>query len=166
MDTRWTEWGDLYLYDTQAKIKGMLTFKTLPHGSAPRITSMEVFSPDLPDAPGFEFQIASIKSLDEETTLEKIPQEYQDLIRQYPELLTATFKSVENKQGIKHYIETNDAKPCRAKLRKLMPGTPRAEGGKKAWEELVQLGIVEPVDTSKPCTWSSALHLQAKPSGG
>ena len=47
-----------------------------------------------------------------------------------------------------------------------MPGTPRAIEGEKAFKELIELGIVEPVDVSKPVTWSSALHLQPKPSGG
>ena len=63
-------------------------------------------------------------------------------------------------------IRTDGSPPCRAKPRKLMPGSPREVEGKKAFQQLIDLKIVEPVDVSDPCTWSSALHLQQKPSGG
>ena len=47
-----------------------------------------------------------------------------------------------------------------------MVGSPKEVMGKEAWMELAKFGIIEPVDTSKPTLWTSALHLQSKPSGG
>ena len=47
-----------------------------------------------------------------------------------------------------------------------MLGSPREVEGKKAFQELIDLKIVQPVDVNEPCTWSSALHLQPKSSGG
>ena len=47
-----------------------------------------------------------------------------------------------------------------------MLGSPREIEGRKAFQELIDLKIVQPVDVNEPCTWSSALHLQPKPSGG
>ena len=46
-----------------------------------------------------------------------------------------------------------------------MKGSPKEVKGKQNWQELVDLGIVEPVDVSKPTLWSSALHLQPKKCG-
>ena len=50
-------------------------------------------------------------------------------------------------------------------MRPLPAGSRKATVGKKNWMELVELGIVEPVDLSQPTTWSSPLHLQPKSNG-
>ena len=163
----WGQWGDLYLHDQISDSKTLLQFKSVPHLSRPRTTSVECISEDEELQFNIAFEVACIKSLEQNTsTLETLPiqEEYKKLIQNFPGLLKAEFKATESK--VQHYIETGSHPPCRAKMRPLMPGTPKEREGKKAWQELVDLGIVEPIDVSKPCTWASALHLQAKPSGG
>ena len=76
------------------------------------------------------------------------------------------FKNSSSKFNFKHRILTNDESPCTAKMRPLMPGSPKAIEGEKSWRELEALGIVEKVPPDKPIVWSSALHLQPKSSGG
>ena len=168
------EWeGDeLTLFDRKAQIRAKLQFAAIEHASVPTTQAVEILT-DIPDfvvphVDSIAFQIDAIKSLKEENLeeLQKIPQEYQDILNKFPELLEPNFKDQPNKQGISHFIDTSGHQPCKAKPRKLMPGSPREVEGKKAFMELVELGIVEPVDTSQPCNWSSALHLQPKPSGG
>ena len=52
-----------------------------------------------------------------------------------------------------------------SKVRPLPAGSKKAILGKEAFQELIDLDIVEPVDLSQPTLWSSPLHLQLKPSG-
>ena len=96
---------------------------------------------------------------------EKIPQRYQELLDKYPNLLKTEFSAKSKGKPVIHYIHTK-GKPCTAKMRPLMKGSPKEVMGKEAWMELLELGIIEPVDVSKPTLWSSALHLQPKASGG
>ena len=169
------EWeGDTYmLCDPKAQIRTPLHFAALPHMSVPStiaVSSLQNASPSAGiDSVVFQIScIKKLKSVKEENLeeLEKIDQKYQKLISDYSDLLEPNFSDKPNKQGVQHFIQTNDQSPCRAKPRKLMKGSPKEVEGKRNWQELVDLGIVEPVDVSNPTTWSSALHLQAKPSGG
>ena len=96
------------------------------------------------------FEIASMQTLTEEAVgdqnLSQIPPgPYRDLLARYPKLLEQNFKSEDPKNGIIHRIRTGNHPPTRAKARKLLPGSPKAEGGWKAWKELWDLGIVEPI---------------------
>ena len=172
-----SEWvnEELTVYDRVAKIRDTLKFSAIPHQSCPSTKGIEVWTEtceesDLscPVLESISFQIESVKALQSENEEEliKIEKKFQDLINEFPELLQENFKDKPNKQGIKHFIDTGTHPPTKAKTRKLMPGSPREIDGKKAWMELVDLKIVEPVDTSKPTNWASALHLQQKPSGG
>ena len=96
----------------------------------------------------------------------EIPSEYQALLEKYQKLLKTEFTATSKGKKVIHYIDTGHHKPCSAKLRPLMEGSPKEVKGKEAFMELVDFGIVEPVDISKPTLWTSALHLQPKPSGG
>ena len=106
-------------------------------------------------------------SLQSEPEKKEVHEEkYLKLIQKYPSILKPNFKEVNPKLGIKHVIDTGEEPPCKAKTRPLLPGSEKEVKGKKAWDELVELGIVEKVPPNTPVPWSSALHLQPKPSGG
>merc|ERR1712079_218295 len=103
----------------------------------------------------------------EKEVKEVISQEYMDIINKYPEVLKPNFKEAKTKHGITHKIKIKQgASPCTTKVRPLLPGSQKAVEGQKAWQELVDLGIVEKVAANTPVPWSSALHLQPKASGG
>lgn len=55
--------------------------------------------------------------------------------------------------------------PCKAKVRRLLPGSPKAIKGKSAWMQLERLGIVEKVDPAEANTYTSALHFAPKSDG-
>merc|ERR1712115_395850 len=86
---------------------------------------------------------------------------YQKLIKEFPEILKPNFKEI--KHSIVHSIPTGDATPVRSKVRPLLPGSPKAQAGKKAWDEMIDLGIVEKVRADEVNYWSAPLHLQTKP---
>ena len=116
-----------------------------------------------------EFEISCVERQGNELDqkIEDVPEgKYRDLLARFPDILKPNFKTEEPKNGIKHRIRTGSHPPCRAKPRQLLPGSPKAEAGYKAWKQLVDLGIVEPVDPAKPNNWSSPLHLAPKPGGG
>ena len=85
------------------------------------------------------------------------------MVNKLPNLLVPQFQDEESE--VVHYINTGDSIPCRSKVRPLQAGSKKAILGKEAWQELVDLKIVEPVDLSQPTTWSSPLHLQLKANG-
>ena len=166
----WSNWGDCYLYDRKAKIKKLLEYVTLPHQSRPHLESIRVLEESF--TPAMCFDVAAMANCDSADTSSadaekfKIPPEYQTLIDRYPSLLKSEFIAKSNGQNVIHYIDTAQNKPCSARLRPLMKGSPKEIKGKEAWMELVEFGIVEPVDVSKPTLWTSALHLQPKKCGG
>ena len=91
--------------------------------------------------------------------------EYKQLLLRYPDVLKLSFDAEHTKNGILHRIHTGDSPPCRAKMRPLLVGSPKEKAAKKAWQGLIDLGIVEPVDPAKPNNWTSALHFPPKPGG-
>ena len=93
-----------------------------------------------------------------------IPPRYRELLDKYPSLLKTDF-TTEARHKIRHHIDTGENKPCRAKMRPIMPGSPKAVEGERQWRELERLGVVEPVDPAEATTWSSALHLAPKADG-
>ena len=177
-----TEFGDVTLNCPKAKTSAILHYKALPPEQNQGLSSLQLVQ--VCGVDGAErkevvlsknrdllFQISSMQSLTEEEvgsqSLSQIPQgPYRDLLAKYPKLLEQNFKSEDPKNGIIHRIRTGTHPPTRAKARKLLPGSPKAEGAWKAWKELWDLGIVEPVDPNEPNTWSSPLHLAPKPGGG
>ena len=87
--------------------------------------------------------MAAVAGLEEsaETLPQKIPLAYQKLLDEFKSILTPNFKEV--KHSVVHSIPTGDAQPIRSKARPLLPGSPKAIAGKKAWDQMVELGIVE-----------------------
>merc|ERR1711923_142622 len=55
--------------------------------------------------------------------------------------------------------------PYRAKVRHLLPGTPKEVMGKKKWLEMERLGIIKRIEKHETTTWSTALHLAPKADG-
>ena len=102
------------------------------------------------------------KSLETEPCI--IPPEYQKILDNYPEILKVNFHKIP-KHNIIHTIDTGDSKPCKAKPRPVLPGTPKYIAGEKPWKELEELGIIQKVGAGEPTTWSSALHFATKSDG-
>ena len=96
--------------------------------------------------------------------LQAIPATYRALIEKYPQILTPTFQQTPT-HGIEHHIDTGNSSPCHAKVRPLMPGSPKEQKGKAAWKELEKLGVIERVNPKDSNIWTSALHLVQKPDG-
>ena len=72
-------------------------------------------------------------------SLSQIPQgPYRDLLAKYPKLLEQNFKSEDPKNGIIHRIRTGTHPPTRAKARKLLPGSPKAE------DDVGTAGLISP----------------------
>ena len=90
---------------------------------------------------------------------------FRNIINKYPNLTKFHFDKKVPAHNVIHTIETGAAKPVKAKLRPIMKGTEKAIKGKKSWDELVALGIVERVRPDDPTLWTSALHLQPKSDG-
>ena len=65
-----------------------------------------------------------------------------------------------------HRIKLKEnAKPFKSKLRRLLPGSPKAELAHKAFKQLIDLGIVEKVNPSEANLYSSPLHFAPKADG-
>ena len=98
---------------------------------------------------------------------EKIPAKYQAIVDKYPELQKENFQDggKTTKHGVVHSINTGNSRPCTAKVRPLMAGSPKATKGKENWFELEKLGIIERVNAQECNIWTSALNLVPKPDG-
>ena len=156
-----------YFYDKKAKIKKSLDFVSFKHNSRPHLSSIQSMAEEVVDTDDFGmlFSCAPMQQSSEEVADKvEIQPEYKALVDKYPQILKTEFRAKSKGESVIHYIHTKGA-PCKAKLRPLMKGSPKEVKGKQNWQELVDLGIVEPVDVSKPTLWSSALHLQPKKCG-
>ena len=94
----------------------------------------------------------------------QIPSAYAKILAEYPNITKVDFTKPPA-HGIIHEIDTSNHKPCKARVRPVMPGSPKAVQGEKAWREMDRLGIIRKCDPAKPILWSSALHLQPKADG-
>ena len=173
LDLRWGEFGDLFLYDQKAKIQGLLDVKALPKEMSDRHHKLAVLEKggDKESNLSIPFMVAAMQVLDEPESFEEVEDidvipdsPYKEILKKYPDLLKQSFSS-ETEDGIQHKIPTGDATPCKAKLRRLLPGSPKAIKAKEAFMQLVKLGIVEKVDPETPNTWSSPIHFVVKPDG-
>ena len=135
MDFRWGQFDDYYLYDTRAQISTPLQFVKFPKGVLPNIARISKISTTTNDSGrdlAWEaWQVAAIQSISPEK-ISEIPSEYQKLLEKYPSILHADFKNV--KHSIEHAIDT-EGPPVRCKPRPLLPGSPKAIAGQKAWQE-------------------------------
>ena len=83
---------------------------------------------------------------------------YTPILRAYPTLLNHDFRATEVKHGVQHYIET-EGNPVHSRVRRLNPA--KAKSGKKAWDQLLNLGIIRRSNSN----WSSPLHMEPKADG-
>ena len=163
LDFVWNEFGDITIRDKKANINATLTYKAIPLEQSIKLKKLAKVDGPVPlghpgvvglEACRLVAQIAAVENLGVEekqkVTLESMPNSpYKQLIQKYSDLLVQKFDTEESKSGVIHRIITKpDAKPCRAKVRRLLPGSPKEKLAKEAWFELIKLGIVEKVDPS------------------
>ena len=170
--TGWNQWGDVILTDPKAKIETILKYKSLTQNQTHKLSVIQKCSQESEKSSHqLAFEVASVEALEEKDTkinndINQIPEgEYKELLKKFPGLLEMDFKTEDPKNKIIHRIKTGDAEPCRAKVRRYPPGSDKAVKGKEAIDELVKLGILEPVDPSKPNHWSSPVHFTRKSNG-
>ena len=173
LDTRWTEWGDVVMYDPKAKVQSILKYKALEPGQVHKLSVISSPQEEVKPSHQLAAEIAAVEALGVEddnyvvvNDLDKLPDgPYKELLREFPDLLKMSFEGEDPKHGVIHRISTIDEEPIRAKVRRYPPGSPKAVEGKKAIKELEKLGIIERVDPSKPNNWVSPLHFAIKPDG-
>ena len=148
----WNKWGDVCIHDKKAKISKVLSYKSVPFQKSVRHEKLCVVN-SVANLENYKFEVAAMQSLAVEAAeiheedIEEIPDsEYKELLRKYPDLLKQSFAEEHTKNKITHRILTGDAKPCRAKVRRLLPGSPKYEQAKKDFLELERLGIIERVN--------------------
>ena len=170
----WNDWGDICLVDKKAKISATLKYRALPHGNA-GLSAINIKGSRLdPDSQESQFELACMEALTPkleddkiENDIDKLPDsQYKVLLKKFPDLLQLHFEEEFTKNGIQHRILTGDAKPTKAKKRNMLPGSPREVAAKAAFMKLVDLGIVEPVNSGDPNNWVSPIHFVPKPGGG
>ena len=168
----WNEWGDICIIDKKADISASLKYKALPTGKSGLATLSINGQSEDSDSQGTQFELACMQALTEETEqidndLSKLPDDqYKALLEKFPDLLKLHFEEEFTKNGVQHRILTGDAKPSKAKKRNMLPGSPREVAAKKAFSKLIDLGIVEPVNSTDPNNWVSPIHFVPKPGGG
>ena len=162
LDLVWSRWGDYQIFDKRAKIRKNLEFDIVPKGTLLNLAPIET---EVPYKNYKQWSQIQTQKANEKTAENKIPRKYRELLNKFPEILKPDFKLTEPKHGIIHTIETGSNTPCTAKMRPLMPGSPKALQGEKNWRELETLGITERVNPSECNTWTSALNLVPKPDG-
>ena len=96
--------------------------------------------------------------------LDKIEENWSNLIKKFPKILQNTFKT-EPVHKVYHKIELTNDKPIKTKVRPLLATSEKSILGHKVWLEMEAMGIIERVDPSTLTDYSSALHLVRKPSG-
>ena len=144
---RLVHWSD------SKSVQGWRNFMAVPAISAVKYNSFQQYS---------QLQAAEANK---ETVEIPIPAEYKQLLAKYPDITKCDFMAKTVKHGVIHHIDTGSNPPCRAKVRQLMPGSPKAIQGEKEWRHLQKLGIVAEVDPQETNLWTSALHLAPKPDG-
>ena len=164
LDFVWSDFGDLQLRDKKANIKADLKCVAVPSSSRFRASSIqEVASCVGQSVDEVAFEVASMKVLGADPEPTPIQGKYKKLIDQFPEIQQPCFKDLSTKHGITHKIPTGSHPPHKCKVRPLMPNSEKAVKGKEAWDQMVQLGVVEKVDPNAKTSWGSPLHLVPKP---
>ena len=83
---------------------------------------------------------SQVRNTEDEPKPDDIPQEYETLLQSYPNIDKPDFRATPA-HGVQHHIDTGNHPPCKAKVRKLLPGSPKEVLGKKKWLEMEKLGI-------------------------
>ena len=94
--------------------------------------------------------------------LEKLQEPYKSLVAKYA-ILKADFKK-EPAKDIYHRIETTGA-PFKSKVRPLLASSEKSKLGKKTWEEMERLGVIERVKQETTLQYTSPIHLVKKTLG-
>ena len=113
-----------------------------------------------PDGANFKAWLQVSKSSEIQQP-DDIPPAYETLLARFPNIDKPNFKATPA-HGVVHHINTADHPPCKAKVRKLLPGSQKEVMGKKKWLEMEALGVVTKLKVDEPIIWSSALHLVPK----
>ena len=152
LDFEWGQFDDLYLVDKRANIKHTLSCVTIPFQSLPQTAALIDLSNSSGDRSFLDpqsvaFEVASMKLFGpekeiEENLLDKQPQVIQEMFKKFPGILSQSFQNSSAKHGVIHSINTGSSPACTAKLRPIMPGTPKAIKGKQAWDKLIEIGVV------------------------
>ena len=154
LDLRW-QGARCALHDARARRKFHLRFTEVA-GSSLNLAPVET---------SLTFQKWSQhKAQENQLPKQPFPTLYQNLLNKFPDIQTCDFVK-QPAHGVVHTINTGNNRPCKARPRPLMPGTPKAILGEKSWRKLETLGIIEKVDPSETNIWTSALHLVPKPDG-
>ena len=178
-DFIWNEFGDIMIRDKKSGIESFLNFKSIPSDEAAKSSNLEpVFSCAVNprkysgvEANELVFQVASVQDLtkvikSEKENINDMPDSpYKQLLLQFPKVLEQNFSEENTASSVIHRINTKDNKPLKAKTRRLLPNSPKAVKAKEAWDQLLELGIIERVDPSKGNTWLSPIHFAVKPNG-
>lgn len=86
------------------------------------------------------------------------PNEYSNLLQQFPELISPHFDSSTNKHGVEHHI-VSSGPPTHARARRL--DQEKLSAAKAEFLKMEELGIVR----RSKSPWSSPLHVVPKPDG-
>merc|ERR1712067_68646 len=89
---------------------------------------------------------------------------YEKLLAKYPGIDKPDFTKAPA-HGVGHHINTENHPPCRAKVRRLLPGAPKEVLGKKKWMKMEAEGVITRIKRHEVTTWSTALHLAPKADG-
>ena len=180
--------SELYLVDRKAQIKAPLQCVTVPV-TTPRTRYLQSNGQEDRRVPpvvagvqtqqqseAIAFQVSCMKQLDESSPLppkksleeqKKLhSEEYIKMVETHPELLHPSFKKGTPSHGVWHKIETGDHTPCKTKRRPIIMDSAKAQAGKRAWEQMIEDGVIEEVKAGTNTDWSSALHLAPKSGGG
>ena len=168
----WNEFGDISINDVKANISKLLNFKSLPVEESlgtkrlSLINDLSVKGAVGQDAQELLAQVAAVEALAPQESVVDVPPQFRSLLNKYPDITKENFNANEAKNGILHKINLKpDATPFRAKVRKLLPGSPKEILAKKAWFQLLDMGIIERVQKDKSNTLSSPVHFVPKPDG-
>ena len=187
----WNEWGDLILKDRKSQISTVLRHELVPHDSVPRIKTVESIEVDVnaqayfemqcmqkvdaisidqdEEAPFFIDNLPLPEELDPDSAndklnleaLKKLEPKYASIVKKY-QILKTKFDS-NPKHSVKHVIDTGDASPIKCKVRPILANSDKSIQGRRIWEEMLKMGVIERVDPATLTQWASPLHLAKKP---
>ena len=153
------------LVDKKASITKRLSMRNIHSGTLLSLAPVETNTAEDMHKTFQQYSQAQSQKSQDAAEPEIIPKKYKRLLDKYPEVLKENFKIKTPKHGVVHTIQTGNCSPCHAKVRPLMPGSPKAIKAEKNCRELENLGIVEMVKATEATPWTSAIHLVPKPDG-
>ena len=168
LDLRWNKEDKITIYDRKSKLSSILHFKPVPKEQSALLKNLSLVEagsghlgqeiPSRVENPEILLgEMSSIEALGEDDVTLDVHDEdinilpdspYQQLLSRFPGLMKQNFHEEPTKSNIIHRIHTNGP-PIKSKVRRLLPGSEKAKLAKKAWDELIHLGIVEKVAPKK-----------------